>query len=178
MHATLQSADCEALLQRLLCRCVNLHPASNQKIPGIFLQRVTRGSSKLKVKFAVKLIDRLNRDKSIDHGKAVILQLVGSKTPYCAHDRREHSLSNITIPCAQHLEVIRRILSRKETYNDDSAEFERSFEGETSWGWPVPENMEQTSPALIKGDKLVLRTHVWLMKVQAYFYMHAQLSAL
>ena len=96
----------------------------------------------------------------------------------CAHDRREQSLSCITVPCAQESDLINIIFSSYDSYDDDSAELERSFEGEMSWGWSVPAKIEPTPPGLIKGDKLVLRTHVWLMKVQAYSYMHAQLSAL
>jgi len=48
------------------------------------------------------------------------------------------------------------------------AESERSFEGELPcWGWAVPVKTEPTPPGLIMDNKLVLRTHLWLMKVRA-----------
>ena len=73
MHAFLQSTECEALSQRLLCRNVRLNAASNQEIPGIFLHRLSTVASSTEVKFAVKLVDRLDRTKSIDRGETADL---------------------------------------------------------------------------------------------------------
>ena len=62
------------------------------------------------------------------------------------------------------------MLSNFDTHVDNFAEFETSFEGKMrNWGWSVPVRTEPTPPGLIMDDKLVLRTHLWLMKVQACF---------
>jgi len=79
MHASLQSTKYEALPQRLFCRCVMLHPASDQKIPGIFLRRVTRLSSSMRVKFAVEVVDRQDKNRSVDCGEAGNLQVLQVK---------------------------------------------------------------------------------------------------
>ena len=68
-----ESTECEALSQRLLCRNVRLDAASNQEIPGIFLHRLSTVASSMEVKFAVKLVDRLDRTISIDRGETADL---------------------------------------------------------------------------------------------------------
>ena len=59
-----------------------LHPASNHRIPSIYLQRVTEVPSAIEVKFAVKIINRQDRSKSIDYGKFGNLQVLQVNDAY------------------------------------------------------------------------------------------------
>ena len=64
----------------MYCRRIKLEPAIDlQNIPGFYLQRVTHFSSSMKVKFAVKIVDRQNETKSIDLGEAGNLQVLQAK---------------------------------------------------------------------------------------------------
>lgn len=153
------------------CRRVELQHADDQKIPGIFLRRLTELSSSTRVKFAVRIVDRQDINRSVDYGEAGNLQVSQVEEAIVRTYETEQSLSSIVVSCAKEQGATSESDDFQQISIDDNgfAELEWSFQNDLGRGWAVPVKTEETSSRLTMNNKLVLVTHVWLMKVRVCF---------